>query len=97
MTAQDGSGELKYGKLLMGLRENKQCARVLLISNVNIWLFILFNYCLFSDGLIRIFSTDSNRQATNEVQAAFQEQVDNVNQVAQKEVGGIKVDRYIFC
>uniref|UniRef100_A0A2H8TP61 Phospholipase A-2-activating protein n=1 Tax=Melanaphis sacchari TaxID=742174 RepID=A0A2H8TP61_9HEMI len=45
-----------------------------------------------SDGLIRIFSTDSNRQATNEAQAAFQEQVDNVNQVAQKEVGGIKVD-----
>lgn len=47
-----------------------------------------------SDGLIRIFSTDSNRQATNEAQAAFQEQVDNVNQVAEKEVGGIKVDRY---
>jgi len=49
-----------------------------------------------SDGLIRIFSTDSNRQATNEAQAAFQEQVDNVNEVAQKEVGGIKVDRYIL-
>jgi hypothetical protein len=48
-----------------------------------------------SDGLIRIFSTHSNRQATNEAQAAFQEQVDNVNQVAQKEVGGIKVDRYV--
>jgi len=50
-----------------------------------------------SDGLIRIFSADSKRQATNEAQAAFQEQVDNVNQVAQKEVGGIKVDRYVLC
>lgn len=49
-----------------------------------------------SDGLIRIFSADSNRQATNEVQAAFQEQVDNVNQEAQKEVGGIKVDWYVL-
>lgn len=46
-----------------------------------------------SDGLIRIFSSDSNRQATSEALAAFQEQVDNVNQLAQKEVGGIKVDR----
>lgn len=57
------------------------------ISTIELYLFFV------SDGLIRIFSTDSNRQATNEAQAAFQEQVDNVNQVAQKEVGGIKVDR----
>lgn len=50
-------------------------------------------FIFVSDGLIRIFSSDSNRQATNEAQAAYQEQVDNVNQIAQKEVGGIKVDR----
>jgi len=56
----------------------------------------LFQLFFISDGLIRIFSTDSNRQATNEAQAAFQEQVDNVNQMAQKEVGGIKVDRCIL-
>lgn len=55
----------------------------------------LFNsiYRYVSDGLIRIFSEDPNRQASNEAQTAFQEQVDNVNQLAKKEVGGIKVDR----
>lgn len=46
-----------------------------------------------SDGLIRIFSTDPRRQTSKEAQAAFQEQVDHVNQEAQKEIGGIKVDR----
>jgi hypothetical protein len=50
-----------------------------------------------SDGLIRIFSADTTRQATTEAQTAFQEQVDNVNQLAEKEVGGIKIDRYILC
>ncbi|XP_050425163.1 phospholipase A-2-activating protein [Adelges cooleyi] len=45
-----------------------------------------------SDGIIRIFTTDINRQASSEVQASFQEQVDNVNEQAQKEIGGIKVD-----
>ncbi|XP_050524423.1 phospholipase A-2-activating protein [Daktulosphaira vitifoliae] len=45
-----------------------------------------------SDGIIRIFTTDVNRQASSEVLASFQEQVDNINQQAQKEIGGIKVE-----
>lgn len=51
------------------------------------------NLLFVSDGLIRIFSKDPKRQATIEEQVAFQEQVENVNQQAKKEIGGIKVDK----
>ncbi|VVC38157.1 Hypothetical protein CINCED_3A021224 [Cinara cedri] len=45
-----------------------------------------------SDGVIRIFSTDFKRQASDEELTAFQQEVENVNQIAEKENDELSIE-----
>nr|CAD7403114.1 unnamed protein product [Timema cristinae] len=44
-----------------------------------------------SDGLVRVFSADPSRCASPEILAKFEEEVANINTVAEKEIGGVKI------
>nr|CAD7266592.1 unnamed protein product [Timema shepardi] len=44
-----------------------------------------------SDGLVRVFSADPSRYASPEILAKFEEEVANINTVAEKEIGGVKI------
>ncbi|CAG2067186.1 unnamed protein product, partial [Timema podura] len=46
---------------------------------------------IFSDGLVRVFSADPSRYASPEILAKFEEEVANINTVAEKEIGGFKI------
>lgn len=52
---------------------------------------LLFFFCYLSDGVVRVFSADPQRQADETVIAQFNAEVENLNASAQQEIGGIKV------
>ncbi|XP_075234565.1 phospholipase A2 activator protein isoform X2 [Lycorma delicatula] len=74
---------------------NNSKHQVILLPSQSIWaVSILTNGDVVtgsSDGVVRVFSADPQRQADESVIALFNAEVENLNATAQQEIGGVKV------
>jgi hypothetical protein len=61
---------------------------------------MLVKYCnvllVTSDGIIRVFSAEPNRQADASLQQQFAEEVAQTSLSAKQELGGIKISEYVL-
>lgn len=46
---------------------------------------------LCSDGVVRVFSQDANRQANEDVLKCYEEEIEAMFKVSSQELGGVKI------
>ena len=56
---------------------------------------ILIDNLMCSDGIIRVFSADTNRQADPALLQQFAEEVATASVAAEQELGGVKISEYV--
>lgn len=56
---------------------------------------LLFLFRLYSDGVIRVFTSDEKRTADAETLAVFESEVNASGSKAEQYIGGVKVSEYV--